>query len=305
MPNTLAHIGLHGLATKAVFPKVDLKWIYLGAILPDLPWILQRIVRILAPGIDPLDLRLYAIVQASLFFCLILSAGLALFSTFPRQSFIVLGTGSAFHLFLDILQHKWANGVHFFAPISWRLSHFGLVWPESLPTYLVTAFGLGYCLFYWSASLRSPFPLSFKNKKKVLAGLALLLLYLLVPFALLDGPEAQDNHFVKTLRAYEDRPGKIIEMDRADYEHHPKGGTIRTFSGEGFAVEGLQLNDSSAVSIRGVFTEKNRVRVQDYHIHSRFRDWASYLGLSLIAFIWLISLYREYLEFIEKRKKPL
>jgi len=294
MPNTLAHIGLHGLATKAVYREVDLKWVYLGAILPDLPWILQRITGTLAPHVDRLDLRLYVIGQASLFFCLILSAALALFSRQPLQTFRVLGSGSILHLLLDTLQHKWANGVHFFAPYSWRLSRFGLVWPESLPTYLVTAFGLGWCLFYWKRSLQAAFPLTRPDKKKALTGLSLLIIYFLLPFALLEGPEAQDNHFVKTLRSSEERKGKVIEMDRADYEYDPAGGKLHLFTGEVFQVEDLHLDHSTTISIRGVFTEKNRIRVLDHHVHARFRDEASYLGLGLIALLWLGAAYRAY-----------
>ena len=71
MPNTLAHIGLQGLATRKLLRDADLKWIYLSCIIPDVPWIIQRLVRYVIPNIDLYDLRLYAIVQASFLFCLL------------------------------------------------------------------------------------------------------------------------------------------------------------------------------------------------------------------------------------------
>ena len=73
MPNTLAHLGVQSLATRALIRDSDLKWIYLGCIVPDLPWTLNRLVKTTVPSVDLYDLRLYVIVQASLFFCLLLS----------------------------------------------------------------------------------------------------------------------------------------------------------------------------------------------------------------------------------------
>ena len=46
MPNTLAHIGVQGITTKSIFKFADLKWIYVGCIIPDLPWVLQRVLKI-------------------------------------------------------------------------------------------------------------------------------------------------------------------------------------------------------------------------------------------------------------------
>ncbi len=65
MPNTLAHLGVQGLTTRSLLKDADYKWIYLGCIIPDLPWILQRIVMYVYPGIDPYDLRLFVIIQST------------------------------------------------------------------------------------------------------------------------------------------------------------------------------------------------------------------------------------------------
>ena len=74
MPNTLAHLGIQGVATRAFIRTADVKWIFLGAVIPDIPWILQRLVRGTLPGVDLYELRLYATVQASLAVCLLAAA---------------------------------------------------------------------------------------------------------------------------------------------------------------------------------------------------------------------------------------
>jgi hypothetical protein len=35
MPNTLAHLGIQGVATLSWLKKADLKWIFIGCIIPD------------------------------------------------------------------------------------------------------------------------------------------------------------------------------------------------------------------------------------------------------------------------------
>ena len=67
MPNTLAHVGAQGMATHEVPRDADHRWMYLGCVIPDLPWILQRILLVAVPGIDPYALRAYLVVQASFF----------------------------------------------------------------------------------------------------------------------------------------------------------------------------------------------------------------------------------------------
>lgn len=52
MRNTIAHFGVHGLATRGLLPKASLPLVYLGCMIPDVPWISQRIVNALIPRID-------------------------------------------------------------------------------------------------------------------------------------------------------------------------------------------------------------------------------------------------------------
>ncbi len=136
MPNTLAHLGIQTFCSKAIIPKADFKWIALGCIVPDLPWIVQRIIRFAGLGVDLYDLRLYCIVQASLAFCLLVAAAVSLQVRDSGKIFLLLLLNCIFHLFLDASQLKWANGIHLFAPFSWDIINFGLYWPESIFTYI-------------------------------------------------------------------------------------------------------------------------------------------------------------------------
>ena len=50
MPNTLVHLGVQGLGNRLISTEIDLKWVFLGCIIPDLPWIVRRTLIALAPG---------------------------------------------------------------------------------------------------------------------------------------------------------------------------------------------------------------------------------------------------------------
>jgi hypothetical protein len=282
MPNTLAHIGIQGLATRRIIKGADYKWILIGCIVPDIPWIIRRVVGGVYE-VNAYDLRLYAIVQSSLFFCLILSLLLATFSTTFWRTFAILGFNALFHLILDALQTKWGNGVHLMVPFSWELTSFDLFWPENGVTYLLTAFGFVYFWIRWPGSLHTnpsllvrPLPL-----------LPLLVIYIGLPVLMMSGPEDADNHFVKTLRAFDNRKGRYIELDRAEYEVKKGKGILTTFTGEKIALEALERDEPTSISIKGTFTANDRIKVFHRHAHSgKRRDLASYIGLVMVLFYW-------------------
>ena len=199
-----------------------------------------------------------------------------------RKTFFILGFGVFFHLILDAFEVKWANGVHLFAPLDWRLFQVALTWPGALPTNVVTGIGLIYVVLLaedWECASR-PFELC---KASLLRGLHLGGLFF-VAFLFLNASEAEDNHFVKTLRQVENRQGKPIEFDRAFYQYENSDGKLGVFNGEELNLVGFELGRSAQLSICGVFLD---FEVSEYHLHSpHFRDNASYLGLSLIAILW-------------------
>ncbi|MCI5159072.1 MAG: hypothetical protein D3906_11690 [Candidatus Electrothrix sp. AUS1_2] len=300
MPNTLAHFGVQILLTKAAVPKADSKWIGLGCLLPDIPWILQRLLAGV-PRIDPVDLRIYTIIQSSLFFCLLLSATIALLTRNSRKVFLILALNSLLHLLLDACQIKWANGSLFFAPFYWKLTGFAWFWPEDRLSLLLTVFGL---IVFLPAAWRdrtkktarkalvnrhAPSTPVYKhtgNKKR----LALLLSagYFLLPFCFFTGPISANNHYVATLRSAQ-RRGLEFRLDRRPYRGSDQ--TVLSYNRERFHLKGENLPvQNSILSLQGQFITDDTILVEDYHVHQGHRDSASKIGIFLLGMVWLVAL---------------
>jgi hypothetical protein len=294
MPNTLAHIGVQGLLTRAVARKADFKWICLGCIIPDLPWILQRAVWFLGTDlVNVYDLRLYSVVQSSLFLSLVLCASAALFSSSPRRVFSLLALNSAGHLILDALETKWANGVLLFAPFSWQLLNLGLFWPESVVIFAATAFGLGYFVYAWRVKPGQSIALSMGLRARTAIGLALLAVFLLLPLLFVADSEKANNHYVAVLRDSGQRAGKYVEMDRTYFFRRDGNVILRAFTGEEFLLLGQVDSASGTISVRGRFFDESTVETHDLHEHSAgFRDGASMVGLFLVGVLWLVQVRR-------------
>jgi len=301
MPNTLGHMGIQGLLTRGLLARADLKWIYLGCVIPDIPWIGQRLLRTV-PALDPLDLRLYAVVQASLLFCLVLSLGLALLSREPGRSFTILALGSLLHLLLDASQLKWANGVNLLAPLDWRLLHYGQFWPEQWPTLVLTLLGLGYLLWHWREALATPLALTAPRWSRWAPAGLLLLVYLLGPLALWQGPVAADSHYVGTLRQTGERSGRYLELDRARFFPDARGGVLEIFTGERLRVQGIDLQESTRVSVRGRFMDPDTLAVSEVRVHGEQRDPLSIVGLGAVALLWGVALWRQWRAWRDERR---
>ena len=290
MPNTLAHIGIQWPLSRLLFgATVDARWILLGCVIPDLPWILQRVVRVLLPGLDAYAFRLYAIGLASLAVCLLLVLTVALVARHGRRTGIVVGVGCLAHLVLDATQIKWGNGVHLLAPATWELTSFSWYWPESVPTVVMTLVGLaigGWLLA--RAGGRGPVLAPLRSRRVALAA-ACLACYVATPLLLIDGPRTADNHFLATLAEKEARTGRYVEIERVRYHAGPPA-ELETFAGERLAVSEPLDGGSGTVSVRGVFETPTRLRADDSHRHRpTLRNLASVIGLALILGIWLRS----------------
>jgi len=293
MPNTLAHFGVQGLLGHRFFSWIDPKWILLGCVIPDIPWILQRVVQSLAIPVDLYDLRLYAICQASLFGCLLLAGGLALMAADSKKVFFVLAINSLAHLLLDSTQLKWANGVHLFAPFSWDLWNLGWYWPESFVTYGMTALGIIYLGIIWRVAVDQPLISSPPGAGEgVVIGLCIIG-YFVFPLVFMGQAELADNHFMKTLRQTEKRVGQVVEFDRVPYIKKQSGDVIQTVSKEHIQVARDPLPHSALVSVKGWFSTQKSIEVRDLHIHSSwFRDVASLLGLGIFLVLCIVSVVR-------------
>ena len=286
MPNTLAHFGIQTVLSKAAFRRTDSKWIGLGCLLPDLPWISQRLIYGLHI-VNPVDLRLYVIIQSSLFMTLILAAAISLQVRYSRRIFLVLAGNCLLHLLLDATQIKWANGIHLLAPFSWKLINYGSYWPEQLPALMLTLAGLLlFPFFVWKDRNKTVTVLC--RAKRQTAGCVLLAIYLILPCFLLSGPRKANNHFTATLISGQ-RTGQYIEIDRKPYraEQH----TIESLSGERLHLRGKNLpRKDTTLSLQGTFLSQNTILISKYHVHTPLRDTASIVGISMLLASWLVAL---------------
>lgn len=294
MPNTLAHFGGQGPLVRLLGVPVDAKWVLLGCVLPDVPWIARRGVMTLAGGaVDPIGLRLYAVVQASLVFSVLLAGAAALLSARPRPVFAVLALGALLHLLWDAAQTKWGNGVHLLAPVSWEAVNVGWFWPESWVTVVLTLAGVAYVGREWRRGEDERVRVS--PSRMGMAGAVLLVaLYLSTPPLFFRDVLDSGSHSLGVLAREGDRTGRRVELDRARFDPGRSGAgdapTLVVTGGELEAAGRLPAEEGT-VSIRGVFVGRRTVRVTDYHVHeSGLRDLASYVGLGLLAAVWLREL---------------
>lgn len=289
MPNTLAHLGVQSLLTRRLISGADVKWIYIGCVIPDVPWIFQRAFWFLKLNFDRYEVFLYSGIQSSLCFCLILSGALALTTKRVNKVFLILAVGSLLHLLLDASQLKWANGVLLWAPFSWKLTSYGLYWPESIVAGVLSLTGLIYVLLMWrSSSARQV--LGFTTRRaQVIGALICLIAYVLGPLLfrqpMLDG----DNYYLATLKDRDRRPGREIAIDRGRLIVDVDKMLVEMYSGERFTVAGLPGDLKPAtISLQGRFTGTDRIEITRYHLHpAGLREIASIVGLSLVCLFWL------------------
>jgi len=287
MPNTLGHIGVQVPLSRLLFKKAELQWIATGCLIPDLPWIAQRLL-LSVHQLNPYTVAHYTTIQASLLFSTLLAAALSLFSREPSRIFLLLLFNCAIHLLLDACQIKWANGVLLFAPFSWQLTQFNLFWPEHPLSYLISGLGLFIFLFSWKEVISSRHLLHrhlFKRCGRTFTALALIILYLSGPLIFLDQSTIADHRYLTTLQDKTRRLDKPIELDRVPYTSTT--GTIKTLAHEDLHLTGRLPTENSLLSIKGKFCTIDSIRATDIHIHSRYRDWMSFLGIFLTLIAWI------------------
>jgi hypothetical protein len=286
VPNTLVHFAAQGAASHALWRRLDPRFVYLGCLLPDLPWILRRAIVGLGLPADVFDLRLYTMGLASLAATLLLAAAVATLTKAPRLVLAVLGVNAFLHLLLDATEVKFGNGVHLLAPVSWHMTSFELVQGES-PVYLALAIA-GALLVVWEILRRSAATTRFDLRPRRLAAAAgLVVAYLAAPLPFLGAIEASGSYSVKTLREVAARPGRSVGLDRTGFLATPAGGFVQLWTGERVRAMGALPTHDALVSLRGTFIERDVLRVDRLVEHRHDRDWPSYLGLVLLGLVFL------------------
>lgn len=282
MPNTLGHLGVQG-ATRLIDRQAGVEWIALGCLLPDLPFIAQRLAREVLPASHLLDLKAYTTVQASLAWTLLLAVAIALPTRHPRLVGATLAVQTVLHLLLDATQTKWGGGVNLLAPVDWEPWSLGWYWPESVPAVAMTLAGLVLGVRFLREARAPGTRGTPPDGKRVAAAGVCLALYLLTPLAFLGGPVAADAHGLFVLTHPDARPGAEVAFDRAGVG----GGRFEAYSGETFELAGARIEDG-AVSFRGRFLDERTIVVEAVHRHwPHARDLASYVGLALVGAIWI------------------
>jgi membrane-bound metal-dependent hydrolase YbcI (DUF457 family) len=286
VPNTLVHFATQGALSRGLWRRLDARWIYLGCLLPDLPWILRRAVVAFGVPVDAFDLRLYTMAQASLAGTLVLCAALAAASAAPRLVFAVLGLNAFLHLLLDACEVKWGNGVHLLGPFSWRMTSFDLVSGESVVVPVLAAAGA--LLVAWEIARRPQGGIGFDRRpQRRAAACGLCAAYLLAPLPFLSAIEATDSYSVKTLRERERRPGRVVGLDRTAFVRTPAGAALEIWTGERLRAVGALLDHGALVSLQGTFLEPDLVRIDRFLEHRTDRDWPSYVALVLLGLLWI------------------
>jgi hypothetical protein len=285
MPNTLAHFGAQGALSHGLARRLDPRFVLLGCLLPDLPWILRRAVVGLGIPADAFDLRLYTMGLASLAVTLLLAAAIAALTDVPRAAWAVLSANALLHLLLDATEVKLGNGVHLLAPFSWRMTSFGLLQGES-PVYLaLTLAGVLVALWALARPERMTARLA-ARPGRLAAAAALAVAYLLAPLPFLDAIEASGSYSVKVLREREARTGLSFSLDRTAFTATPAGGYVSLWTGERVRAVGALPPADASVSLDGTFLAPDVVRVDRLLVHRGQRDWPSYAGLLLLAAVF-------------------
>jgi len=286
VPNTLVHFAAQGAASHALWRRLDPRFLYLGCVLPDLPWILRRAVVAFGLPVDAFDLRLYTMGLASLAVTLILAAAIALATTAPRRVFAWLGLNALLHLLLDATEIKFGNGVHLLAPLSWRMTSFDLLPGESRVYLLLTLGGIG--LVVWDVARAKGYGVGWDRRPRALALAATLAAaYFMAPLPFLGAIEASDSYSVKTLRDTASRTGRRVSLDRAHFVATPAGGFLELWTGERVRATGGLPDHDATVSLDGTFLAPDVLRADTLVEQQRNRDWPSYLGLALLAVVFL------------------
>jgi len=294
LPNTLTHIAVQGFAAKGIRKEIDPKLIYLGLLIPDLPYILRRIILVVYPTVNEYELALYAIIQSSLIFSLLLCLAFSLLTSEFRKTFAILSINALFHLFLDATQFKWGSGIHLFAPFYWKPLNFGFYWPDSILIKVSVLLGLAYFIMHWKKAVLTALPLKTAFCPVHIFAAILIVVYLLLPPFMSSLPENVDSHFIRTLRYKEERAGKYVEIDRAPYKRTETGGLIY-LEHEVLKAGKNAPSQSGQISLKGSFIDLETVDLREWHLHSTwFRDSASYVALLLVSAAWAVGLFVQF-----------
>jgi hypothetical protein len=293
MPNTLAHIGAQFPIGKGICRKWDPRWIALGLLLPDLPWILQRIALVIFPFLSPITIRSYVVVVSTPLFCIILAASIACLFEKGRSIFQILVFQSLLHLALDACQQKGGVGVPFFAPFYWQAFSFPIYSMNGWVTNILNMSGVLILLLVGSGKIRYPKlnSLALKRPGHLSLAVSLMLLYGIAPLLLRDQVIEANVHDLKVWQGEMPRSGAVVHFDRAHYFPGQPGGIQDDFNPTPIPILGIDYAVETDISTTAVFVDENTLQAGIWVIHPPgIRLAYTLIGLIGIGLIWMYPL---------------
>ncbi|MBU2676967.1 MAG: hypothetical protein KJP16_07765 [Gammaproteobacteria bacterium] len=263
--------------------RVPIAAIFAGCVIPDFPWIVQRLIDATGISLEPISSYAYSIAQASLFVCFFACMAFGFLFTNCRLVAVFAFLSCSTHLLLDSLQDKWGNGVHLLAPFNWEVFSLGVFHIDSSLIYGLSFAGI--IPFFFISKARQDARSLCLNRVRLAACGACLLVYLLVPFFLTSDVIASDSRYLQTLENIDERPGKLLELDRETARVEGDTWYTTTHVGEDLSIVNpdVEMKSGDTYSFRAEFVDERRIRLIDWKRHSQMRDVASIIGLLAIG----------------------
>ena len=300
MPNTLAHIGAQLPLTRAVFKNVDPRWVAFGLLIPDLPWIFQRLIHMTLPHAPVIDVRAYMVVMSTPLFCLLLSAGISLLVQNSAIVFGILTLESLLHEFLDCFQQKGGVGIPFFGPFDWSSYSWPIFPMDGWISTLLTIAGILSLTLVFSGKTRYPGPVLFESRGlawRISISIMFLGIYSIGPLLFAEAAIQGNVHDLAVWRGDIPRSGMQIHFDRANYTPGPvsgEGGITDDFNQVPIRILGINESKPVLVSTIATFSDPNTLTVEDYVVHPPGRRfWYTIAGLLGVLAIWAFPLFRK------------
>ena len=288
MPNTLVHVAVHSAVLTPL--RVPFAAVLAGSVIPDVPWIVRRLLNSTGLDLPPIEMFAYFIALSSLFGCIALCFAVAVLFSNWRLVFGVSALGCLIHLLIDSLQDKWGVGVHLLAPIDWyalSLANFPI---ESTATQILTVAG-AVSFFFLAFRNRDEARLLALDSRRIAACGLCLVAYFSLPVLVIDDVIASDSRYLHTLMNSDERTGKPIQLDREPLMQTEGKWQTTTHTGENLVI--VNPDDAwtpdTIYSFRATFQSEADIVVSEWKSHTEFRDVASYVGLFLII-TWFTAL---------------
>ncbi len=279
MPDLLTHFGATYLLFRPL-PWIDLRLLFLGALLPDLPWILNRALGKLT-ALDPISLFAYVIPFSTPLVVLLVAACVALFHQRPLTCFWILGTAGLLNIGLDFLQTRPADAPLLLYPFSFR--QYSLQWFSSgdIISYLAVGGSL-VCIAFALRYSTQPTPFRLKN-----LGIVVPLMFgiCLLPLFTVEDLIAQNVYALGFASQPEKWEGKLVSLEDPVVEPN----VVEVSPSHGLRVQvmgDVQLQPGDGVTLRGYYRD-GKIYPEMIHRHRRgLRNLFSYTALLIFVAVW-------------------